>query len=658
MHKTAQNQVATGTGRIRILFVIPSFKTGGAEIQLLSLVRGLDKHRFAITVAVFYHGNELDADFESIPNVQIVYLHKRSGPDLSFVRRLMQLIQRERFQIVQCYNVSARLLGILSAKLKHVPYTIATERTARLLHSSRGSSLYLFFEKYALRYANLVIANSQAGRDFAISRGVARARTRVIYNGIDPKRFSPTRSAEAVRRELNLPDEAFVIGLVARLEALKDPFTLLNAAQILSGQIENARFVIVGDGPLLQPLRQQVNELGLQQQFLFTGRRADVADMMNVMHVVVLTSKEVEGCSNVLLEAMALGKVVIASRVGGNIEVITHESDGLLFEPQQPQELADALLRVYQDSTLRESLATQTQQTTAERFSQAAMVSAYEKIYFELVGEPAPAASHKAAESPFTRSVVLGCPVDQMTLDDCVAYFEQVIARQQHCHIIVVNAAKIVKARIDKELQNIIQEADLIGADGVPVVWASKILGQPLPGRVNGTDLMDRLFEVSAEKGYRVYLLGARQSIITNTVKNLKQHYPDLHIVGYRNGYFDSPQDEEQAVAEINAAQPDILLLGMGTPMKEKWVRRHKANLRVPIIHGVGGSFDIVGGLTKRAPKWMQKSGMEWFYRFLQEPRRMWRRYLVTNSVFIWLVFRAWMLRKIRRGNHHTMVWQ
>ena len=198
----------------------------------------------------------------------------------------------------------------------------------------------------------------------------------------------------------------------------------------------------------------------------------------------------------------------------------------------------------------------------------------------------------------------------------------------------------------------------MIGADGVPVVWASKLLGQPLPGRVNGTDLMDRLFEVSAEKGYRVYLLGARQEIITNSVNKLKQHYPSLNIAGYRNGYFNSPQEEEDAVSDINAAQPDILLLGMGTPMKEKWVRRHKARLRVPIIHGVGGSFDIVGGLTKRAPKWMQDYGLEWFYRFLQEPRRMWRRYLVTNSVFTWLVFRAWISHRLkRRGTNHTMVW-
>ncbi len=659
MHKgQVHNQPNSDDSRIRILFVIPSFKTGGAEIQLLSLVRGLNKTRFAVTVAAFYQGNELDADYESIPDTKIVYLNKKSGPDFSFVQRLMQLIRHEHFDIVQCYNISARLLGILSAKKLGVPYTIATERTARLLYSSWGSRFYLFFEKYALRYASLVIANSEAGRQFAISRGVPKARTRVIYNGIDPQRFLPTRSKQEVRQELKIPEKAFVIGLVARIEKLKDPFTFISAAQIVADQMPNAFFVVVGDGPLLEPMRQRVNELTLQQQFTFTGRRSDVADMLNMMNVLVLTSKQVEGCSNSLLEAMALGKAVIATRVGGNVELITRESNGLLVPPQHPQELADAILRVYNDAALRERLERQARQSALENFSQTAMVSSYEAIYHELLPDKAPVTEAKNNTSPFARSNVLGCPVDQMTLDDCVAYFEQIIAQRQPCHIIVVNAAKIVKARIDKELQQIITDADVIGADGVPVVWASKLLGQPLPGRVNGTDLMDRLFEVSAEKDYRVYLLGARQDIITNTVKNLKQHYPRLNIVGYRNGYFDSLQDEEHAVLDINSAQPDILLLGMGTPMKEKWVRRHKSTLRVPIIHGVGGSFDIVGGLTKRAPKWMQDYGLEWFYRFLQEPRRMWRRYLVTNSVFIWLVFRAWISHRLkRRGTNHTMVW-
>ncbi len=247
--------------------------------------------------------------------------------------------------------------------------------------------------------------------------------------------------------------------------------------------------------------------------------------------------------------------------------------------------------------------------------------------------------------SPFARANVLGSPVDKMSMDDCIHHFDRVIRHNSHCHIVVVNAAKVVKAQKDQDLYDVIHQADLVGADGVPIVWASKILGDPLPGRINGTDLMERLFVESVQRGWRLYLLGARQKIIENAVKTLRQERPGITIVGFRNGYFDSVDEERQVVDEINGAKPHILLLGFGTPMKEKWVKRHKDRLDVPVIHGVGGSFDIVGGLTKRAPKWMQRAGLEWFYRVIQEPGRMWKRYLFTNTAFVWLVFRAWLKR-------------
>lgn len=249
------------------------------------------------------------------------------------------------------------------------------------------------------------------------------------------------------------------------------------------------------------------------------------------------------------------------------------------------------------------------------------------------------------------RSNILGFEVDRMTLDECVHYAEQAILSRRQLHIVLVNAAKIVKALSDPELAGIIRSADLVGADGVPIVWASRMLSWPLPGRVNGTDLMDRLIELSAEKGYGLYLLGARQNVIERVVKNLKRKYPNIRIVGYRNGYFQTKADMHHAVRKIAQSNADILLVGMGTPMKEKWVRSHIQELGVPVIHGVGGSFDILGGLTKRAPLWMQRYGLEWFYRLMQEPRRLWKRYLVTNVLYIFLVLKEAVKRFFRFRN-------
>lgn len=249
------------------------------------------------------------------------------------------------------------------------------------------------------------------------------------------------------------------------------------------------------------------------------------------------------------------------------------------------------------------------------------------------------------------RSYLLGFYIDKMSLDQCVRYLDDIIQKRQKIHIVLVNAAKIVKARRDPQLARIIREAHFVGADGVPIVWASRILRQPLPGRINGTDLMDSLIALAAEKGHRVYFLGAKEKVIANAVDLLKETYPGLQVAGFRHGYFSSAAEEKQIVADISASGADILLVGMSTPMKEEWVRRNFKDLDVSVIHGVGGSFDILGGLTKRAPVWMQKTGLEWFYRLLQEPRRMWKRYLVTNTIYVGLVMKEFlfMIFRIRK---------
>jgi len=239
------------------------------------------------------------------------------------------------------------------------------------------------------------------------------------------------------------------------------------------------------------------------------------------------------------------------------------------------------------------------------------------------------------------RAEVLGFYVDKMTLDECVRRLESIIPTRKPHHVVLLNAAKVVKAQYDPELAHIISNADLVGADGVPIVWASKILSEPLPGRVNGTDLMERLIDLSAQKGYRLYLLGAKQHVIERAIASLQERYPGIRIAGYRNGYFASEEEERNAVQLIASSGADILLVGMSSPMKEKWVRRHFEQLSVPIIHGVGGSFDILSGSIKRAPKWMQQYGLEWFYRLCQEPGRMWKRYLFTNTVYSILVMGA-----------------
>ena len=239
---------------------------------------------------------------------------------------------------------------------------------------------------------------------------------------------------------------------------------------------------------------------------------------------------------------------------------------------------------------------------------------------------------------------VIGCPVTKLDLDGFVAEAERFIDSRRPHYIAVVNAAKLVSMRVDRELDQSVRSADLIGADGVPIVWAARLLGNPLPGRVNGTDLMVRLLERADEKRYRVFFFGASPRVLEQVVARVGRDYPGVEIGGAQHGYF-SAAEEPAIVSQIQRTRSDILFIAFGTPKKELWVKRYLADMAVPVVHGVGGSFDVLAGLIPRAPRWMQRTGLEWLFRLAQEPRRMWRRYLVTNTQFITLLAREWVRR-------------
>jgi len=180
------------------------------------------------------------------------------------------------------------------------------------------------------------------------------------------------------------------------------------------------------------------------------------------------------------------------------------------------------------------------------------------------------------------------------------------------------------------------------------VVWALRASGQRVPGRVAGVDLMAHLLAAAGKYGLSVYFLGARREVVNTLVERSRVQYPGLKIAGFRDGYFSS-QDHAAIVEEIRSSGTDMLFVGMPSPFKETWVERHRERLEVPIIMGVGGSFDVLAGFISRAPRWLQSIGMEWSWRLLMEPRKLWKRYLTTNSEFIWLAGREIAARRLGR---------
>jgi len=200
-----------------------------------------------------------------------------------------------------------------------------------------------------------------------------------------------------------------------------------------------------------------------------------------------------------------------------------------------------------------------------------------------------------------------------------------------------INAAKVVGFQTDSTLQEAVRGAHLVTADGQAVVWGIRALGQRIPGRVAGVDLTEELLAHAASRDYSVYLLGAKDEIVRTCVAKASRLYPSLRIAGYRNGYF-SREEEAGIVSAIRTSRPDILFIGFGSPAKEYFMKRYCRELEVPFVMGVGGTFDVFAGVVRRAPRWMQHAGLEWAFRLWQEPRRMWRRYLVGNTRFMLLV--------------------
>ena len=239
---------------------------------------------------------------------------------------------------------------------------------------------------------------------------------------------------------------------------------------------------------------------------------------------------------------------------------------------------------------------------------------------------------------------LLGCRIDRLDMDNTVDRCASAIESREFTQHMAINGAKLVALQSDPDLRAIIDSCALVTADGQAVVWASRLLGDPLPERVAGVDLMHRLLELAEERGYRVYFLGAKQHVLKQAIDRLRGMYPRLAIAGFRNGYFAA--DEGPTVArEIRDARPDILFVAISSPMKEYFLGEHGGTMDVPFVMGVGGAIDIVAGITRRAPLRWQRMGLEWLYRLLQEPRRMFKRYAVTNTRFTWLLARGLLVR-------------
>jgi N-acetylglucosaminyldiphosphoundecaprenol N-acetyl-beta-D-mannosaminyltransferase len=240
------------------------------------------------------------------------------------------------------------------------------------------------------------------------------------------------------------------------------------------------------------------------------------------------------------------------------------------------------------------------------------------------------------------RTNILGVGVSAIDMAQALDVIDGWVAERTPHYVCVTGVHGVTESLRDPELRAIHNAAGLVTPDGMPLVWLSRWRGASHVQRVYGPDLLLACCERSVARGHRHYFFGGAPGIAERLAARLRQRFPGLQIVGCISPPFRAPTESEdrEIVARINAAEPDIVWVGLSTPKQERWMRAHLGRLTAPVLIGVGAAFDFCAGVKRQAPRWMQRSGLEWSFRLMTEPRRLWRRYLINNPVFVWHTLR------------------
>lgn len=242
-----------------------------------------------------------------------------------------------------------------------------------------------------------------------------------------------------------------------------------------------------------------------------------------------------------------------------------------------------------------------------------------------------------------------GITIDNVSMAQTLEAIERFVSERKPCYITNPNVDIVIRYNSDPEFKRYYDEGALCVADGVPILWAATFLGTPLKEKVSGSDLVPRVCELANRKGFKLFFLGGRPGAADAAKAKLLETLKDIKVVGTYAPPFGFENDEAE-LAKINRmiqeAKPDILFVGLGAPKQERWIKAYHQELGVPVSMGVGVTFEFIAGIVKRAPKWMQSVGLEWFWRLCMEPGRLWRRYLVDDMLFFKIIYKQRLSRR------------
>lgn len=485
------------------------------------------------------------------------------------------------------------------------------------------------------RRASLLLAHADTE---AIERLVERSRGKLEREQIvpfptcvDTELFRP-RSKEAARRALGLPLEEPVFVAPGRISRGKGWELLLEAIFRFRKERQAGVLVFVGDGEDRRALEKRAAAMALNGAVRVTGfrDRAGVAEWLNAADAVVFASRG-EGWSNAMLEALACGKLVISTRVSGARQMIQPGYNGLVVEQREPGAFARAMGEVLELPGGSESCS-----RTASQFSLERMAAAHRALWAPL--------KQVAAVGPKHAGWVLGAPVEPVDLKGALARVLDWVREGSSRYVCLATVYSVMLARQCESYSKALKGADMVVADGMPLVWCLRSLGMNGVSRVAGPDLVPQLLEAAERQGIPVGFYGSRPEVIAALLENVRARYPRLQVAYAWSPPFRPLRAEEDAriTEEIRGSGARLLFVGLGTPKQDLWMAAHRGAIPAVMV-GVGQVFDLLAGKQRRAPRWMRALGLEWLFRLLCEPGRLWRRYLLYNPRFVWLFARQWL---------------
>ncbi|MBZ5515067.1 MAG: WecB/TagA/CpsF family glycosyltransferase, partial [Acidobacteriia bacterium] len=494
-----------------------------------------------------------------------------------------------------------------------------------------------------------------------------------FYPPVDTSEFRPDQTRRALaRQELGVPPEGLLVGTVGNFNWQKGHEFFVEAAAHAQQRSRNVFFRLLGASTPTQAsyyeekVKKLAARLGLLSkgvlQFVEPGNR--VAALLPAFDIFMLTSRA-EGVPTSILEAMACGLPVIATDVGAVREVVDEGSTGRVVPPRNSKALAAAILDLLQSPSTRSEMGAVARAKAVERYDTRVCAETHLAAYelarvgrqkHELalpfrttlrqpqgVGPKSSTALKKSPRVPIAMKPqsfqVLGIRVNAVQIPQVIAQMEDWIReRQAPRYIAVTGMHGVVEAQHSASFKQVLNEADLVVADGMPLVWLGRWRGFRMPRRVYGPDLLEAFCATTGGR-YRHFFYGGAPGVAALLGEKLNERHGIQIAGGYSPPFRPlTPEEVKDSAARIEAAAPDILWVGLSTPKQERWMAEFRAHLNVPVLVGVGAAFDFLSGRVNQAPRHLRDHGFEWLYRLVAEPRRLWRRYLVYGSEFVWKV--------------------